>query len=635
MIAKPPPNDKDRHAVQLPLESLNAAAIVARDALASLKAQVPTKEGWKRITSQLQQVAATLRLGDPLRVANGRVDSQLRDYMRDLLQEAADLPPAAATDIQEWIDNDANLAGLGEFLESRNGWSACDKDSLEAAFVASARRWDRGLAERDLERRAAKEKNTLTAAMMASEHTKSALLDRICDANRPFLGRPFPNTGDGESNVVLEFPGLYRKDPNPTGRHQRRMDKWETEAGLPLEILKGLDVLTEFVRQRAWFLLGLFLNDEPGERWLRELAAAYLNERLERAKQTHNAKPLRARTILLAGHEWGRVPKLASGMSWAFGGQFATVELDGHTFSPAPGMQVQGKIQRARMPQGYALLPADHTSRPHQAALPMDMKETEQPLAVAVIGATQYALSSAAGRLGLYIMAAAQDGEPRRTTLRALTEAINPKSARLGKSHYKTASEGLIELANLRLFMPNGWSYAVFYLPTLPWKDLNPKEYDTPIAAGVDPVLARLLVSKEDPAMGPYRGWFLVDLTGAMGLKSGGLRQYVRTCGIWNAYWHPGGGPDPARIPPIPTDRWAAMTNSLPLAAVDYLRANKQQQRGRNRLSEAIKALLEDAEEMAALGLVTIDKANRSEIRLLPPQIYLEAWQDAKRGGNR
>jgi hypothetical protein len=88
-------------------------------------------------------------------------------------------------------------------------------------------------------------------------------------------------------------------------------------------------------------------------------------------------------------------------------------------------------------------------------------------------------------------------------------------------------------------------------------------------------------------------------------------------------------------MPTISTEHWASLCNYLPPAAVEYLRTKKRTGGGRQRAIAAVKRILVDAEEMEAAELVVIDKANKNEIRLLPPKIYLEAWQQARSGESR
>jgi hypothetical protein len=572
-----------------------------------------------------------------------------RGYLSERL--CAKAPPEDVEErLRTWIEQDANLWALSEWLEAGKGWKTDVETEAERAFAKAFNGTRRRFYLARLE--AAAQRNRNAATLLKDTARRDAVLNRLADPRKPMTREPTPyklaprraGLPEGQKLALfLPFPGLTEGEPVPDFCRVRPNmpfrgplpdplpEHWVVSPALALDTLKGL------LGWNDWELLSAFVSDEPGERWLRVLAWAWLDERLGSALETRAAKPMRPRATGTGGREWARLPKVAGGLSWAMGGQGVTVELDGHTFSSAPGMGARGQLQRANMPPGYALLPANHARRPHQTALPIDAGEDAPPLAVAVAGATQYALTAAAGKLGLYVMASSLDGTPRKTTLRELTRAINP-GARLVATHYNTAAAGLVELANLRLFMPSGWAHAVFYMPALPWKELDPDQYDAPLVAGMDPALVNLLLAKENPATTPFRGWFLVDLTGAMGLptkQAGLLRQYLRTAATWNAYWEPGKGPDPGRIPTIQTEQWAALVNALPLAAVDYLQAGRHKPQGRNRLSEAISKVLDEVEDLQARGLVVIDRATRKEIRLLPPEIYLEAWRDAKKGGRQ
>ena len=375
---------------------------------------------------------------------------------------------------------------------------------------------------------------------------------------------------------------------------------------------------------------------DKGKDWLNVLAAAWLDEQAaeegERLKKETAARPLRVPSIRIKGQDFAYLPKLAAGMSWALGGpgvKLSAVQMDGHDYKPAPALAA------AIVPASYALLPADHAKTPHQTVFPIDLTGDDDapPLAVSVVGATQYAITPAAGKLSLYILAAAlgeTDGLLR-TSIKDLTERINPQARRLNPEHYKTAGKGLWKLQTLRLYLPNGWADRVFYIPRAPWKDLTPDEYETPLVIGLDPHFSRTLADVRTVAGNAYAGAFLIDITGAMSLptiRPSLLRLYTRAASHWNAYWKPGtaGEPDPGRIPTLPARRWAAMTNYLPPSAVKG---------SRRKMSESIHELIKDAERLDALGLLKIAKLNREEVRLIPPDVYLEAWHAARAGAAR
>jgi hypothetical protein len=317
--------------------------------------------------------------------------------------------------------------------------------------------------------------------------------------------------------------------------------------------------------------------------------------------------------------------------------ELARVTLDGRTYAAAPDVAIASTS--AMVPAGYALLPAEYAKRPHQMLLPIAWEggDDAPPLPVALIDATQYAIAPAAGKLGLLMIAAAHAGEGtlHKTSLRGLTKTINP-GARLNRSHYQTVCKGLTQLDALRLVLPNGLAYRVFECP-IPWRELTPAEYDGPLFVGLTRTFERTLAEIHALAGPSYRGDFLFDLTGAMALptkRSGLLRQYVRACAFWNAYWRPGtkGEPDPARVPEVPADRWAAMVNYLSPAAAAYASGKGKV---KQRLSADLKAVIADAGALADLGLVKVERADSRAVRLLPPPGYLEAWKESRKGGHK
>jgi hypothetical protein len=272
--------------------------------------------------------------------------------------------------------------------------------------------------------------------------------------------------------------------------------------------------------------------------------------------------------------------------------------------------------------------------------LPLDEtgQESAPPLAVAIAGATQYAITLPAAKLAILIMGASMNRrfDPTTASLRELAQRINP-GARLVKSHFETITKSLAQLDNLRVMLPNGLSYRVLDTP-VPWRDLTPEEYDQPLVLGFARSFAEAVMQNVELTAGrSYRGEFLLDETGVMELKhSGVVRQYVRSAAFWNAYWKGGKGePDPAKVPATPTEQWAALTNHLSPAAAEYAHTKNRKRGGHVRMAEAVKEILEGVEQLEAKGLVRVDKADKKQIRLLPPEIYLEAWRKSHSGENR
>ena len=457
--------------------------------------------------------------------------------------------------------------------------------------------------------------------------------------------------------LIFTYPEKDENTPEVQNIFKRYLESLQPGTKTEPEPWLGIGALQAAFIGYHWDVINFFCV--PPQRteendWMKPLVLPWLNDRAtieterlqaetERLEREANARALEhAPAILIKGREYGRLPKVAAGISWAFGGpgSLAKVVIDGNEYAPAPDLSIMPA--GAILPAGFSLLPADHKERPHQAILPLDTTGDDDapPLPVALADATQYAIKPAAGKLGLVILAASwAAGTTQKSTIRELTQRINP-DARLAASHFQTVLKGLQELDALRLVLPNGIAYRVFECPTA-WRELTPDEYDTPIYAGMTRTFEQTLDAIQDAAGKSYKGDFLFDLTGAMKLKTmqtGLIRQYIRACAFWNSYWKPGGKgaskgePCLDRIPEVDAKRWAAMTNYLPPAAVEYVRAKNGDRR---RLSEALNKTITEAEQLEGAGLVKIARADRKAIKLLPPPIYLEAWHESRKGAHR
>ena len=532
---------------------------------------------------------------------------------------------AVAEDLLAW-GKETNVEALEEWL-GKTGWEGLEKNPAHADKVQDALTlaWSTTNPKRDY-----------SVMILPSPGTAEGWT-----ANN--LDMIFKRISDGGDNVdvALAFPGIRNAPGAPTPTIDGKVPV--------IKAVLGMAALQVLFLLHDWTVVGSCVYDEtelPKGDWLRLLAmpwaterAAALAERLERQKTAAALED--APRVKVKGRDFRRVPKVLAGVSWAFGGsgvELSRVTVDGKEYAPAPDLAVQNPS--ALVPASYALLPEDHAKKAHQTLLPIDLQggQDAPPLPVALAGATQYALAPAAGKLGLLVMAAAWavKGKLHKTTLRDLTRAINPDAAKLVTSHFETVTRGLVQLDGLRLVLPNGMSYRVYECP-IPWRELKPEEYDAPLFIGMTRTFEKTLAAISDMAGASYRGDFLFDLTGAMMLptkRSGLLRQYIRSCAFWNSYWKPGtaGEPDPSRVPEVSAERWAAMTNYLPPAAVEYLRANGKD---RFRLSHSIRDTIKDAEALAEAGLVKIAKANRQGVRLLPPPEYLEAWHESRKGAAR
>lgn len=611
-----------------------AAERLARVLAAVDLAKLPASEGGMA----LHDAAALLGvdLEDPLDVVQawGRENARLaRDTIADALRRAladvldrkgADLAPDVLADLRKWAAEDANPEALAEWL-NRDGWGKVDGAAVEAALVTAAR------------------------ATAEADGLKDGLACVLWNPGAPYFVLLYDT-----ARADVDKPDVRERIARKTAPHIDPLAALLVPEGRTppdkATVLLGLDALKAGLQGFDWGGLGLCLTDKAGRAgdWLGRLAVPWMDERraalVERLDRQAAAVELaKAPAVLTHGRKYGRLPKVTAGLSWAFGGpgvELSRVTVDGRTYAPAPDLAIVPPS--ALVPAAYALLPADHAKHAHQTLLPIDLDGTEDapPLPVALADATQYAIAPAAGKLGLLVMAAAHAGKGKlhKTTLRELTQAINP-DARLVRTHFETVCRGLGQLDGLRLVLPNGMAYRVFECP-VPWREVKPAEYDAPLFVGLTRTFERTLAAIQDAAGASYRGDFLFDLTGAMKLptrRPGLVRQYIRAAAFWNAYWKPGtkGEPDPDRVPEVDAERWAALTNYLPPTAAEYLRAKGKGRGDRRSLSHSIKDALADAAALAESGLVKIARADRHAVRLLPPPEYLEAWHESRKGAHK
>ena len=445
----------------------------------------------------------------------------------------------------------------------------------------------------------------------------------------------------GEQGIVIE-QRIVRLAGKKSAPIQGRLSVEMT--GEPLEYL---DALRFCFDAKNWaMLLRTASVDAAGEgvfdqfAWLRLLVRPYVENELQRIRREaefrQTATPLRShRAIVVGDRSWSRLPKLAAGMSWAFGGSF--VELDGHQFMPTSDLPISRESGRYAVPAGFALLPKDY-NKPHQMILPLDLTgdDSAPPLPMAIASAGQYAMSFQASLMGIDIMGVAmsQDFAPAKTTMRELTRRINPHAPKLKRSHYETIARGLAQLNNTHIVLPDGRSYRLFDT-MVPWREFTPEQYDMEFSVGFSQsFVADVLRNIEGSAGKPYGGYFIVDRTGIM-LCSGAsvLRSYLRSCAYWNAHFQRLKGrtePAPQLMRPIPMEHWVMLTNLLTPSAEQYIQTGKRSGGGRNRKHEAVKTAKEAAEELEGNGMAKIVVCNSKEILLHPTELHTEAWWAAR-----
>jgi hypothetical protein len=387
------------------------------------------------------------------------------------------------------------------------------------------------------------------------------------------------------------------------------------------------------LRLYLWPALGLKQADGKPAKWLRLLAWEWLldaaDKARERLEREAKARRLDVKTVRAGAGHYARLPKLAAGISWAFGG--AGVKLP-EGYKAAPSMA-------ALVPPGFALLRESDLAKAHQTALPMIVEgDDTPPLVLAVTGASRDVFTPVAAWLSVHIMAATWDKPDvlQGTTLRELTTAIYPDAPRLRSMHFESVAAALNMMRNARILWPAGYADALFYVPRWTWKTPAPEHLDAPLVVGLEQHFLQKTLPEITDATGvkSMNGTFLFNYTGTMHLPKdspGLLRQYLRAEAIGATCYEFGTGkPTPDRVPEVPTERWAVLTNYIP--SKSGLDGKDPRPAGRVAKSKAIKRMLAHIDELADRQLVKVDRADTKAVRLLQTEADLDAW-DAFRAG--
>jgi hypothetical protein len=385
----------------------------------------------------------------------------------------------------------------------------------------------------------------------------------------------------------------------------------------------------------------------PGCRAARGLARVLWRERVApQLERERTARPFALSTVSHAGDRYAKAPKILAPISWAMGAPgMRAVKMDGDTYAPEPG--VAAKL----IPRSFALLAElvpDHARKPHQTALAVGYHEEPIALAVAVTGATSYAISPIAAKLALVMLASdnVRQGRLQRVGLGRLATWVHPTAKRIQPRELQATSRALDELRGVFVFLPDGRKAQVFDAVSAATPELA--RADMEIAWGLTSTFAAVLgtdVTGPKLTGAEYRGDFLVNLDGAMRIpakRPSLLRHYIRGAAHWNAAFKPGsrGVFDPSRLPTYTAAAWATLTNSLPPGVVEYLRAAGKAGRAatsthRAAWSKERAAMMDDLAELEAMGLVVVEHKGQDGFRLLPPAVFLEAKNEAMKNGPR
>lgn len=350
-----------------------------------------------------------------------------------------------------------------------------------------------------------------------------------------------------------------------------------------------------------------------------------------------NAHTFAPSIVATGGDHYAKISKIVAPISWAMGAPGQPVTVDGDEYANEPSLTTK------LLPRTYALLPADHASRPHQTALALEPDEADA-LPVAIANAQGIVMSTGAALLALQFFAdeKIRRGQTVRLELGELTKRLRPDSKRVQQRDHEKTAEFLEELSNLSVFLPDDTKVHLFDMQTP--RSPEAARSDMPLLCALSRTCAAALGNIQGPGLkgNEYSGEFLINLSGTMRLgmsKPTLLRHYIRAAAHWNAAFEPGTGAfDPSRMKAHDIDHWAAIANAFPPGVVEYLAAKGEdrkrladRRRARSKERQRVK---DDWDELAARGLVVVDKAG-DRYRLLPTEQHQEARRTMRQRGGR
>lgn len=322
-------------------------------------------------------------------------------------------------------------------------------------------------------------------------------------------------------------------------------------------------------------------------------------------------------------------------------------QVDGDVYASEPDMA------SALVPRSMPLLKSlpNHEVNPHQTAFALDCNSDDSEaepmsLPVAVVGATNYAISPIAGKLAL--LALASDDLKRGlivvTTLGEFAKQLYPAAKRIQQREITEVARALEELDRLFVYLPDNRHVHVFAVDGFASRvahanaDMEvqislPRTFLGILTAGIT---GGKLKGTE------FRGEFLINLDGAMRIpakRPSLLRHYIRAASHWNAAFDPQRGSfNPRYLKAYSSEEWAAITNSLPPGVVEYLRSNGPRNATstmRAQWAKERKGLRDDLDELQQMGLVSVSETGGGQFKLLPPAAHQYAWELVRKHGSR
>lgn len=437
-------------------------------------------------------------------------------------------------------------------------------------------------------------------------------------------------TMEAELRAELNWPELtQRRQASPQG------DMLKADAVLAdylerqgVEGATRAETVRQYARER-WAkglkgaeLYRLWVDDKDAPRFMRQLAHTVWADEVQPDRE---ASRFMVSSVRVQGDDYAKVGKTAGAISWALGAPGVGVEIDGSQYAKAP------KVARY-LSRGVSVLP--ESSRPAQQTLPLELTDPDATsFALRAVGDTQYVISPTGGKLLLLSLATARPGGLMKGTVAEVTRAMNPTKKRIQARDYENTARAAWEQTRVRVVLPDDTSVSLLDM-RMP-RDPERATRDQTMAWTYG---ANFLQFAQGQGYKPLRGDFVMNLTGAMSLSANEhplLRQYIFACGLWNDAKHPTSRRfDPNYLEAFTIKDWAAKTNSLSTAAVDYLKEHDPKKRSklsrdRKHAREALESLCDQHQ------LVVLEKVGKDRYKVLPPKPLLEAYEQHRKGARR
>jgi hypothetical protein len=360
--------------------------------------------------------------------------------------------------------------------------------------------------------------------------------------------------------------------------------------------------------------------------WVDRVCAAF---EVERGRIAHEialeeAPPLsdRLRVVEQNGARYSQIPKAGGATAWAWGGRGEVEDgagVEGHGMIPALA---------CLLPHGRSRSPSGR--RPADVLLPVGFDDLEVGLVLP--GNRQLVLTPTESKVLILMLATSREPQGVRVNLGELTRHLNPKKERVQARDYEETAKALEIIAAARIRLPDGTNIRMFDARIA---TLDGGRYEERVVSWVaGPHFYQLQRGQLEGAesLRALNGAFLANLDlifSFSGNEAAELRAYIYACKLWNDARHDGAF-DADKIRAHTLEQWAAATNMLSPATVEYLDSGKKMG-SRQKLSDDKALAWKALEKLVEMGALTIEGDKRS-FRPIPTADHVRAFGKHREG---